>query len=276
MAVDLRTGKIRRQITVPSDPENVAVGEAAVVVSSAARTVTVLDPHTLRVIAQLHGFTAPHIPAIAPDGEYAYVTDDGAGTVTAIRLTDVKRFPSVSVGSGAHHLTLSPDGHRLWVALGETARTIVVLDLANRGQPKVLRRFDPGFAVHDVVFSPDGREVWVSAASGPDVTAIDARTLRPLFRVPVGQPPQHIAFDRAGAYLSSGYSGTIERVDPATGEILARARSPYGSFELDAADGYTATSSLLGGTLTIYNPRLQRRRVVQIASSTRDLAIVAP
>jgi DNA-binding beta-propeller fold protein YncE len=119
MAVDLRTGKIRRQITVPSDPENVAVGEAAVVVSSAARTVTVLDPHTLRVIAQLHGFTAPHIPAIAPDGEYAYVTDDGAGTVTAIRLTDVRRFPSVSVGSGAHHLTLSPDGHRLWVALGK-------------------------------------------------------------------------------------------------------------------------------------------------------------
>jgi DNA-binding beta-propeller fold protein YncE len=276
MAVDLRSGQTQRQITVPPDPENVAVGDAAVVVSTAARTVTVLDPHTLHVIAELHGFTSPHIPAIAPDGKYAYVTDDGAGTVTAIRLADAKRFPAVPVGSGAHHLSLSPDGRRLWIALGEAARTIVVLDTTNRTHPRVLRRFDPAFAVHDVVFSPAGRAVWLTAASTPDVTAVDARTAETLFRVRVGQPPQHIAFDRAGAYLTSGYGGTIEKVDPATGQILTRARSPYGSFELDAADGYTATSSLLRGTITIYNSRLQHRRIVPLASRTRDLAIVTP
>ncbi len=274
IAVDLPSGQVRRRIAVPADPENVAVGQAAVVVSTAARTVTVLDPHTLHVIAELHSFTAPHIPAIAPDGKYAYVTDDGAGTVTPIRLADARGFPAVPVGSGAHHLTLSPDGRRLWIALGETARTIVVLNTTNPTHPHILRWFDPGFAVHDVAFSPDGRAVWLTAASGADVTAIDARTTKTLFRVRVGQPPQHVAFDRAGAYLTSGYGRTIEKVDPATGQILARARSPYGSFELDAADGYTATSSLLRGTITIYNSRLQHQRIVQLAPRTRDLAIV--
>jgi DNA-binding beta-propeller fold protein YncE len=274
LAVDLRDGRVRRRIALPADPENVAAGHALVVVSPAAATVTILAPDTMRVIAELHGFTAPHIPAIAPEGAYAYVTDDGAGTVTAIRLSDAHEFRPVPVGLGAHHLTFRPDGRRLWIALGESARTIVILELRDRARPRVLRRFDPGFAVHDLAFSPDGREVWVSAAGGPDVTVFDARTLTVRFRVPVGRPPQHIAFDGDSAYLTSGYGSTLERVDPATGRILARARSPYGSFELDAADGYLATSSLLRGTLAIYDPHLRLQRIARLAPATRDVAIL--
>jgi hypothetical protein len=59
------------------------------------------------------------------------------------------------------------------------------------------------------------------------------------------------------------------------GRILARARSPYGSFELDSADGYVATSSPLRGTLAIYDIRLRLRRIVQQAPATRDVAIVS-
>jgi DNA-binding beta-propeller fold protein YncE len=216
LAVDVRTGRVRRRIALAADPENVVVGAVAVVASPAAGTVTVLDPGTLHVVAELHGFTSPHIPVIAPGGRYAYVTDDAAGTVTPIRLNGARELPPVPVGLGAHHLTLSPDGTRLWIALGESARAIVILDTTDPAHPRVLRRFDPGFAVHDVLFSPNGREVWIGAASGPDVTVIDAHTLSVLFRVPVGPPPQHVAFDRAEAYLTSGYGGTIEGVDAGT------------------------------------------------------------
>jgi DNA-binding beta-propeller fold protein YncE len=196
------------------------------------------------------------------------------GTVTTIQLSGAKELARVPVGRGAHHLTLSPDGRRLWIAIAESARTIVILDTTNPARPRLVRRFDPGFPVHDVPFSPNGRAAWLSAASGPDVTAPDARSLKVLFRVPVGSPPQHIAFDRAYAYLTSGYSGTLEQIDTASGRILARSRSPYGSFELDAAEGYVATSSLLRGTLAIYETRLRLRRIVQLASATRDLAII--
>lgn len=274
LAVDLRTGTVRRRITLPADPENVAVGGVVVVVSPAARTVTLLARNTLHVIAELHGFAAPHIPTITSDDAYAYVTDDGAGTVTPIHLNDAKELPHMPVGRGAHHLTFSPNGRRLWIALGESARRIAILDTTDRAHPHVMRRFDPGFAVHDALFSPNGRDVWLSSATGPDVTVVDARTLRVLFRVPVGPPPQHIAFDNANAYLTSGYGGTIEHVDAATGRILAHARSPYGSFELDAADGYVATASLLRGTLAIYDTRLRLRRIVHLAPATRDVAII--
>jgi hypothetical protein len=115
-----------------------------------------------------------------------------------------------------------------------------------------------------------------SETSGDDVTAFDARDERVLFHVRVGTPPQHLPFDGGYAYLTSGYGGTIERVDAATGRVLRRTTSPYGSFELAAGDGYIATSSLLRGTLAIYTPGLKLLRVVSLAPATREVAISRP
>jgi DNA-binding beta-propeller fold protein YncE len=151
----------------------------------------------------------------------------------------------------------------------------VILSDSDGSRPRVVGRFDPGFAVHDVSFSPRGRQVWVTAADGADVSVFRASDHRLLFRVAVGPGPQHVAFAGAYAYLTSGYGSTIEQVDAHTGRVLARATTPYGSFELDAADGYVATSSLLRGRLAVFTPRLRLLRTVQLAPATRDLAISA-
>ena len=116
----------------------------------------------------------------------------------------------------------------------------------------------------------------MTSAAGPDVTAFDARTHRVLFRVPVGAPPQHVVFDGRYAYLTSGYGSRIEKVNERTGAVITRASAPYGSFELDAADGYVVTASLLRGTLAIYTPNLKLLHVVKLAPSTREVAISRP
>jgi len=51
---------------------------------------------------------------------------------------------------------------------------------------------------------------------------------------------------------------------------------PYGSFELGAANGYVVTSSLLRGTLAIYNEELHLLRVVHVAPAAREVAISSP
>lgn len=276
VSVDARTGRLLGRLSEAADPENVVVGSLAIVVSSASHTVSLLDLRTLRTITRLRRFTLPHIVAIGADRRLAYVSDDAAGTVTPIDLRTKTELSSVVVGAGAHHMALSPDGHRIWVALGETAQTIVILDTTDPAHPRVLRRWHPGFAVHDLVYSPDGRQVWVSAASGPDVTVLDARTGRVRFRVHVGAGPQHIAFDRASVYLTSGYGARIERVRSTDGRILTRATSPYGSFELDVADGYVVTASLFAGKLAIYDTGLHLRHLLALAPATRDVAILTP
>ena len=291
LVVDLPGGRIARSLPLPADPEDIAAsGDGGIVaaVSSMAGKVTVLNRGTLRTLKTFGGFDRPHIVAISPDDEYAYVTDDARGTLTVIRFSVMKVTGTISVGAGAHHLAFSPNERQAWVALGEAARTITLLSTVVRtppppsspiidpGHPHVIGHFTPGFPAHDLAFSPDGRRVWITSAAGPDVMVFNASNHQVLFRVPVGAPPQHLAFYGRYAYLTSGYGSTIEKVDAATGHVITRATSPYGSFELAAADGDVATASLLRGTLAVYTPNLTLLHIVKLAPATREVAISRP
>jgi DNA-binding beta-propeller fold protein YncE len=280
LVVDLPSGRVVRRLAVAPDPEDIAANSGAcssvVAVSAAAGKVTVLDRETLNPRRVIGGFESPHIPEIAPGGQYAYVTDDARATVTVIALGTPRVTSTIEVGAGAHHLSFDPDRQLAWVALGESARTIVILSTANQSHPRVIGRFDPGFAAHDISFAPGGRRAWITSANGSDVTVVGAIDHRRLFDVPVGPGPQHVAFAGGYAYVTSGYGATIEKADACTGRILARARSPYGSFELAAGDGYVVASSLVRGTLAIYTPGLTLIRVVRLAPATREVAVSPP
>jgi DNA-binding beta-propeller fold protein YncE len=289
LVVDLPSGRIARSVPVPADPEDIATsgnGGLVIVVSSQAGKVTILNRDTLRTLKTFSGFQQPHIAEISPDGSYAYITDDALGTLTVIRLSDLKVTDTVAVGIGAHHLSFSPTERTIWVALGESAQQITTLStvtsrppgtpVTNPARPYVIGHFTQGFPAHDLAFSPDGRTIWITSAAGPDVTAFDTRTHRVLFRIPVGAPPQHVVFEGRYAYLTSGYGSTIEKVNARTGAVITRAPAPYGSFELDAGDGYVLSASLLRGTLAIYTPNLRLLHVSKLAPAAREVAISRP
>lgn len=272
--VDLRTGRVLRRMAMPPGPRYVAAEPgAALVTSPTSGAVTLLQGGPFRKVATVRGLGTPDIIAIAPDGEHAYFTDGVRGTSTVMLLGDPSHRRTIEVGAGAHHLASTLYQERLWIALGESAHVLAIVDTSNIDRPRVIGHFDPGFAAHDVGFSPDGVQVWISASDGPDVSVFSVSGHRLLFRVPAGPPPQHIAFDGDYAYLTSGYGSTIERVWAATGRIMNRASAPYGSFELAARDGYVVTASLLNGQLAIYTPQLRRLRTIDVAPATRDVEI---
>jgi Cytochrome D1 heme domain len=290
LVVDLTSGRVVRSATISGEPDYVATtpngpGSVAVVVSSGSGVVTLLDLRSLRPIRVLHGFASPHIPAIFPDGDFAYVTDDGSGKLTVIGLYNDRILSSVNVGVGAHHLAFTPDQREVWVALGQSARTIVILStIASRpaspsspvgdpGHPHVVGHFDPGFLAHDLLFTSDGRRVWITSADTRYVGVFSTRARRLLFRVPGGPPPQHLVFDGRYAYVTSGYGSLIEKVRIQDGRVVSRAWAPYGSFDLAAAGRYIVTASLLQGKLAIYNDQLRLLHVRHLAPSTEDVAI---
>jgi DNA-binding beta-propeller fold protein YncE len=178
------------------------------------------------------------------------------------------------VGALAHHLAVSPDGRRLWIALSESARTIVTVDISQPARPRLSGRFDPGFAVHDLEFSPNGQQVWATAATLAQVGVFDADTHRLLRRISAAAGPQHVAFAAGDAYITSGYGSSIEMVSLTSGKVLRTTSLPYGSFELDTAYGLVATSSLFRGTVAVLSRQLRVLRVIKIAPVTRDIALV--
>jgi DNA-binding beta-propeller fold protein YncE len=276
LAVSLPGGKVLRRVHL-SDPETIVTGPSGpAVVVSPRGTVTLLDARSLKVLAVLHSFRSPQVAAVTPDGEWVYVTDAATGELSVIELLTRRVVDRVYVGAGAHHIAISPDFQRAWVALGETARTIVVLDTATPNRPRVSGHVHTKVAVHDLAFAPDGQTVWVSSASAPYVSVLNANSGRLLATVAAGPGPQHIVFGAyagAPAFVTSGYGSTLEAVNVATRKVLRRVAVPYGSFNVAAAGGLVATSSLLDGAVTEFTSTLHRWMDVTVAPHARDIAI---
>lgn len=277
LAVSLPEGKVLRRVHL-HDPQTIvagAVGPAVVV--SPSGTVTILARRSLRVLAVLRGFRSPQVAAITPDRKWVYVTDSASGDLSVVSLTRRRVVDRVFVGYGAHHLAISPDGQHAWVALGERATTIVMLDSSRADRPRVVGRVHPAVTAHDLAFAPDGQTVWMTSDSASYVSVLNANSGRLVATVPAGTPPQHVVFipyGRTRAYITSGYGSSLELVDPRTRRILKRAEVPYGSFNLATAGDLIATASLLNGEVSEFaGPTLAHWMTVKLAPETRDLAI---
>ena len=279
LAVSVPGGRVIHRVRLPASPTTVAAGSAgpAVVVSPQSGTVTLLSPRTLRPDAILHSFRSPQIAAIAPGGNWALVSDAAAGSVSAVNLNTAQVADRIWVGLGAHHLAISPDGSTVWVALGETARTIVTVDCSQMRHLRVTGRIHPPVAAHDLAFSPSGATVWVTSASEPYVSVLDAASGRRLAQIPAGTPPQHVVFGGPAAphaYLASGYGSTIEMVDPRSDRVVRRTALPYGSFNLAVSGDVLVTTSLLDGHVTELDAATLHRLIVRaVAPEARSVAI---
>jgi YVTN family beta-propeller protein len=237
-------------------------------------TVTLLAWHSLRPIKVFKGFREPEVAAIAAGGRYAYVADGGSGRLVVIDLQRHRIVGHVFVGAKAHHLDFSPDGRRLWVALGETATTIVRLDTSNLRRPRVVGRIHPRLTAHGIEFAPDGRTVWVSSSAAPLVTVFDAATGKPLREIAAGKGPQEIAFSGGRALVTSGYGSSIEAVSWRTYGRHGSMSMPYGSFNLATFGGEVVTSSVLNGYVTqLEAGTLKRLWATKLAPATRYVAI---
>lgn len=274
LAVSLPDGRVVRRLHV-DDPQTIAAAPSGLaVVVSPAGTVTLVASRTLRPLAVLRGFRSPQVAAIAPDGRWAYVTDAGTGDLAVIRLARRRVVDRVFVGLGAHHLGISPDGRRIWVALGETATTIVRLNASNPRKPRVVGRLHPRYVAHDLSFEPDGRMVWVSSASSSVVALDSADSGRIIEGADGGRAPQHVAFSGGKALITSGYGSSLTAVcwlDPCRRRVVS---VPYGSFNLATYGGYVVTTSLFTGQVTeLRVGDLHRLWTTNVAPAARYVAI---
>src|SRR5215218_2618955 len=124
VVLELASGRVLKHVTTLASPRSIeAVGETAVVAHSEHGAVTLV--RRLSVVGVLHGFDEPRYTAAHPGGRYGYVTDAARDVV---RATVAGR---VRVGRRARHVSISPDGRRLWVALGSKAREVAIVDVSD-------------------------------------------------------------------------------------------------------------------------------------------------
>jgi DNA-binding beta-propeller fold protein YncE len=270
VAVDLASGRVLRHIRTPAEPRSIeTVGEVAVVAHTELGALSFVRRGGVRV---LRGLTEPRYTAAHPDGRHAYVTDAARGEVVAIDVVRARVIAREQVGLHARHVTISPGGRTLWIALGSKAEEIAIVDVSTP-TPRLLRTIHPPFLAHDVAWSPDGHRVWVSSGDRRELAVYDARSGRIVARPEGDWPPQHVTFAGNRAYVTSGWSGTV-RVHGVGGDELRSNPVPVGSYNVQAAAGRVVTPSLGGGTLTVLDTAGDTLYRVQVARSSHDACIV--
>jgi DNA-binding beta-propeller fold protein YncE len=277
LVVQLSDMRTVGSLTVPRGPhgiEAVDLLRAALVLSEASGTITVLDATAPKVRRVLEGFAGPRYAAGDPRGRYAYVSDDKAGQVIAIDVQRARVIGRVEVGSGARHISISRDGTLVVTSLGTKAPRLALVDVSRPQRPRLLRTFPADDLAHDVGFAPDGRHLWISSGVDRRLAVHDARTLRPLHAVGGDAPPQHVTFDEpAGlAYVASGDSGTLRTHRMADGKLLRTRRVTVGSYNVCALHGRVVTPSLDDGRLTQLDAR--GLRSARVAAHAHDACIV--
>ncbi|MDP1848315.1 MAG: hypothetical protein Q8K79_11045 [Solirubrobacteraceae bacterium] len=274
--VDLARRQVVRRVATLDGPRSAEAraGAGAVVGHASEGAVTLLSGRPLRVRRVLRGFGEPRYAAIAAGGGHAFVTDSGHGELAVLDLARGRVVRRLEVGAGARHMTLDPAGRRLWIALGSTASTVVVVDVSDPLTPRVVRRFAPPFGAHDLAFSPSGRRVWVTAGRTPQIALYRAGASRPAAVLAADTAPQHVAFGPHGAYVASGEgrSLTVHALDD--GRVRRRARIPLGSYNVARGTGGVLTPSLGSGELTVLDDGGRVRWAVSVAAAAHDACLL--
>ena len=274
--VDPRRRRVVRRIATLDGPRSIEAraGAGAVVGHASEGVVTLLDGAPLRVRRVLHGFGQPRYAAIARDGRHAFVSDSARGELAVVDLRRGRVTRRVEVGAGARHLTLDPAGTTLWIALGSTASTIVVVDVGDPARPRVVRRLEPPFGAHDVAFSPSGARVWVTAGRAPQIALYRAAGREPSAILPAAAAPQHIAFGPHAAYVASGEGRVLSVHGLADGRVRRRARTPLGSYNVARAAGIVVTPSLGSGELTVLDADAAGGWSVGVGTAAHDACVL--
>jgi len=187
-------------------------GKLVWVTSETPQSLLEIDTATGKIVNQwMTKQERSHLVVVTPDEKKFYVSNTVSGSVSVVeRATGAVKV--IPIGKGAEAITISPDGHEVWVGMPVDNKIAVI----STAKDEVAETIDSGGKQPQRIrFTPDGKEVWVSHVAADTLTVIDAKGRKVVANVSVGKRPQGIVFSpdgRRGYFALSG-SNQIAVID---------------------------------------------------------------
>jgi YVTN family beta-propeller protein len=160
---------------------------------------------------------APHAGSLAlsRDDAFLYAVDTDNGIVSVVDTRAHQKVAEVKVGRQPERIAVGPDD-RLYVSnRGERSVSVI-----RRGEWVEAARIPVGVEPTGLAVSADGATLYVVNATSLEstetgtLTAIDTKTLKPRWELPVGQEPRGIALlDNGTALVTLFRQGDVVQVD---------------------------------------------------------------
>ncbi len=187
--------------------------------------VSVVDPVSGTIVANVAVGPGPKWIAVTPDGSKVYVADSFDSSVSVIATATNTVIATVPVGLAPTGVAVSPDGSQVYVTdsrdgAGSVSVIATATDTVIATIP--LRTFSPQV----VAFSPDGSTAWVASSSGEPsftgtVSKINTAT-RAVTNITVGGTPQGVAVSPDGGKVYvTNRDGRVSVISATTDAVIA-------------------------------------------------------
>jgi YVTN family beta-propeller protein len=219
-----RDTEAQSEEAVDQVPSEMVGGPFLLVVNKSSNTLSVVDPATEEIVADVETGFAPHEVAVSADGRFAYVTDYGTGsqpgntiTVVDLHVMGVSGTISLEPHTRPHGIEIAPDG-TLWVTTEGSAHVLQVDAVSGR----ILKAIETGQRVtHMVAVAPEaGRVVTANIGSG-NATIVDPETESVVAHVETGAGAEGLTIHPDGmhAFVTNRAAGTLVEIDLTSGAV---------------------------------------------------------
>jgi YVTN family beta-propeller protein len=176
------------------------------------QTVTIVDPHTLKVVGSIPtGQKESHMLVITRDGRRGYTSNVGAGSVSVLDMAGHKTIAVIPISAQSQRIAISNDDKMVFTS-DQTKPQLAVIDTATNKVKTWVPLPALGYGTSP---TPDGRFLLVALPSVNKLAVVDLGTLKVVRTVDVPEDPVKVLARPDGkvAYVSCSKAKQIAVID---------------------------------------------------------------
>lgn len=141
--------------------------------SGASNNISVIDPASNRVVAEVAGVPINHGAAASPDGRQFYFSSEAEQTLHVVDARTLQTTKKIPLSGRPNNISISKDGSRVYVGIVSAPGAVDVIDTKMLEKVKSIPTKG---GIHNVYVTPDGKHVVAGSIAGRVMTVIDAAT----------------------------------------------------------------------------------------------------
>jgi YVTN family beta-propeller protein len=150
--------------------------------NSAGDSVSLIDPTTDKIVAEIPDAEVIHGVAVAPDGSRFYLSNESTDTldIADVKTLKIRKKIPLTASGRPNNVAIRKDGKRLYVAIQGAEGGVDVIDTVAEEKVKFIRILR---GVHNTFITPDSKFVVAGSTGGNVATVIDTETEIPAWSI---------------------------------------------------------------------------------------------
>ena len=146
--------------------------------NSQGDNISLIDPATNTVVAEVKGVPINHGAAASPDGSRLYFSSEAEQTLHVVDGATLQLTKKIPLSGRPNNISISPDGRRVYVGIVSSPGAVDVIDTASLERVKSIPTRG---GIHNVYVTPDGKYLVAGSIAGKLMTVIDQKTEEPVW-----------------------------------------------------------------------------------------------